>query len=416
MMNRLTEKLSESEKRRFYEIKNIFTDCLLMKDGLETIIRKASDQFLCPVILTTSTYRVLVLEDRGMPVEDPVWKLAEETGYCGAESVALFESEGVTRQVLESEGAFVLDQGLANELPRMLQKIRVFGKVGAYIGIFETARKFTQLDLAVCDLLCEILTVFFERDPSLLQLDSTIKDSILTDLVSGELQSATVLNDRLRSAGWKTFSHFQCILITPERTNTGIDNADYLSAAFKRNIAAANVIRVPEGLLLLLNFEKSPMERYRQKLTGTAEKYSLFMNASGVFDDLISLRAYYQLCIRVRRTAKRLQRPERLMFFEDLVFSVLAEELDGPERLTYMQNEYRVLSAYDSSHETEYCETLAVYIACACNVTEAAEKLFVHRNTLTRRLARIQEICGIDLGDGNSLIHFYFSAKMAQHA
>ena len=262
-MKELPEKLPPDEIIRYHEIKDTLTDCLLAKTDLETVIGKAADFFRCPIILTTSTYRVLVLEDRGTPVDDPVWKLAEETGYCGAESVALFESEGVTRQVLESSGAFVLDQGLANEIPRMLQKIHVFGKVGAYIGIFETDRRFTDLDLAVCDLLCEILTVFFERDPSALQLDLTIKDSILTDLISGQLQSATVLNDRLRAAGWKPHPHFQCILITPEKTSTGIDNADYLSAAFKRRIPAAHVILVPEGLLLLLNFDRSPMERYR---------------------------------------------------------------------------------------------------------------------------------------------------------
>ena len=408
---RSAELLTGEERELLSRYKIILLDCLLKKEPLKVLIRKAAEIFRCPVILTTSTYRVLVMDDFGYTVNDPIWITAAETGYCGAGAVALFESEGVTRQVLSSENAFVLSNGLADKIPRILQKIYTFGRVGAYIGIFQMERPFTDLDLSACDLLCEVLSVMLERSPGVLGQNQTIRDSILSDLISGDLHSATVLNDRLRTASWKPEAPFRCVLITPERSSTGIDNADYLSDLLKREILSAQVIRVPEGLLLLVDHEDRK-EFPEQKLSGIAESYRLYMNVSGSFDSLSRLRDYYQLCIRIHRTAKRLHLTDRITFFEDVVFSMLTEGLEKKEKLTFSQTEYRILSAYDREHETDYCGTLLKFIECGCNITNAAGKLYLHRNTLARRLMRITEICGLSPSDGKSLIHFYITAKM----
>ena len=58
------------------------------------------------------------------------------------------------------------------------------------------------------------------------------------------------------------------------------------------------------------------------------------------------------------------------------------------------------LKAYDSKRRnSDLIRTLRVYFASNANQSEAADKLFLHRNSLLYRLERIQELTGLNLKD-----------------
>ncbi len=57
------------------------------------------------------------------------------------------------------------------------------------------------------------------------------------------------------------------------------------------------------------------------------------------------------------------------------------------------------LLSHDRTSGTGYVETLRVYLANSCNVTQTAKRLFVHRHTLLKRLEKIREIGGVNLDD-----------------
>lgn len=58
----------------------------------------------------------------------------------------------------------------------------------------------------------------------------------------------------------------------------------------------------------------------------------------------------------------------------------------------------QTLAAHDVAHDTDYLSNLAEYLEAGSVISEAAEALHIHRNTLTYRLERIAEITGFDLG------------------
>ena len=53
----------------------------------------------------------------------------------------------------------------------------------------------------------------------------------------------------------------------------------------------------------------------------------------------------------------------------------------------------------DQVKGTDYLSTLSVYFDCGGDLTTAAKKLFLHRNTLKYRLGRIRELTGLNLED-----------------
>ena len=57
------------------------------------------------------------------------------------------------------------------------------------------------------------------------------------------------------------------------------------------------------------------------------------------------------------------------------------------------------IEAYDREHNSDLVRTLRVYFASNANTSEAADRLYLHRNSLPYRLARVQDLTGLDLKD-----------------
>jgi DNA-binding PucR family transcriptional regulator len=54
------------------------------------------------------------------------------------------------------------------------------------------------------------------------------------------------------------------------------------------------------------------------------------------------------------------------------------------------------LVAYDRERRSDLVRTLAAYFDAGANASEAADRLFLHRNSLLYRLERIRELTGLD--------------------
>jgi DNA-binding PucR family transcriptional regulator len=77
----------------------------------------------------------------------------------------------------------------------------------------------------------------------------------------------------------------------------------------------------------------------------------------------------------------------------------LLEELAGSPDLTPFGELVRPLIEHDRERRSDLVRTLRVYFATGANASEAADRLFLHRNSLLYRLERIQKLTGLDLKD-----------------
>jgi DNA-binding PucR family transcriptional regulator len=58
------------------------------------------------------------------------------------------------------------------------------------------------------------------------------------------------------------------------------------------------------------------------------------------------------------------------------------------------------LREQDRARGSDLVRTLRTYFAAGTNASEAADRLFLHRNSMLYRLERIQKLTGLDLRDG----------------
>ena len=67
---------------------------------------------------------------------------------------------------------------------------------------------------------------------------------------------------------------------------------------------------------------------------------------------------------------------------------------------------------YDKENQTDFLDTLMVYLECERNYADTARALFIHRNSLLYRIQRIQALTGLDLDDPSIRLHLILSLKM----
>lgn len=88
-------------------------------------------------------------------------------------------------------------------------------------------------------------------------------------------------------------------------------------------------------------------------------------------------------------------RSKNMSFFS--IFSSFHQ--NGEEILRSQRPELQKLLDYDRTHSTHYVHTLRVYLAHEGSQAKAANRLFIHRHTMAKRLEKICELGNWDLED-----------------
>jgi hypothetical protein len=100
--------------------------------------------------------------------------------------------------------------------------------------------------------------------------------------------------------------------------------------------------------------------------------------------------------------------------FEELGARYLALDALSTEVLTQLRAAVvDRLRSTDARRGTELLDTLEAYLAHGCQIGETADVLFVHRNTLRKRLARIEQLLDVDLAASGGLVEVYLGLRAA---
>jgi DNA-binding PucR family transcriptional regulator len=77
----------------------------------------------------------------------------------------------------------------------------------------------------------------------------------------------------------------------------------------------------------------------------------------------------------------------------------LLRELTRSPELAPFEELVRPLVEHDLERRSDLVRTLRAYFAAGSNASEAADRMFLHRNSMLYRLERIQRLTGLDLKD-----------------
>ena len=104
-------------------------------------------------------------------------------------------------------------------------------------------------------------------------------------------------------------------------------------------------------------------------------------------------------------------REQKPLYFGDLsVFRLLFQLQDSHELEAFCREALGPLLDYEGGGDL--LETLEAYCERLGNLTQTAEKLFIHRNSLLYRMERISQIAGLDLNNPDTRLAVHLAPKV----
>lgn len=197
------------------------------------------------------------------------------------------------------------------------------------------------------------------------------------------------------------YKAFQCIRSIPEEQSKKKLPVSYFCNLIEKSFPQSIAFEYENSVLILM----VAAEKHSDQLADSSmwELFSSMAITAGVSDvfmgtELSKFRFYYlQTCVAVNLGSQ--EDPERhVYFFKDyalhqMIYSCIGE---FPKELLFPAGFSRLI-AYDAMTQTDYIETLRVYLDTNMNVAKSAEKLFIHRSTFLERLKKIEKYLGMSL-------------------
>ena len=119
-------------------------------------------------------------------------------------------------------------------------------------------------------------------------------------------------------------------------------------------------------------------------------------------DDYVSLKEKFELCRNKLNVAEKYNVSGRVFNKDSLMFESIIDNLNENEK-------NRIINKFNDGFEkldNDIIQSIDVFFEFNLNLSEAAKKLYVHRNTLIYRLDKIQKYTSYDIRKFNDAVIF----------
>ena len=162
---------------------------------------------------------------------------------------------------------------------------------------------------------------------------------------------------------------------------------------------------------------ESAMELGRRLKENAAKEFTeakLIAGLSGPAMNLGEWPRIYNEALQAMQLGERLQVDEVVEFSSLGVYQLLGQLEDIDTVRQFTEQVIGPLVKYDQQHRSSLVQTIDFYFAHHGNISQTAEALFIHRNTLLYRLERIQELTNHDLNQSNMRLALHLALKLWQ--
>lgn len=381
------QKMEEIVQNHYLELIHLSTLDL----GISRIIKKSAEILGNPLVITDESYDLVGYSSTG-EVNDPIWKAIVESGYCPIDIVKILRHEGFEKQLEREASPLFLTQGeFSKYIRRLVTEIRIGEQLKGYMALLEYEKPITPMDQEILKFVSAVIALEFAKSDAISKARGHLGQELLGDLVKGKISSEAVAWNRVKSLDWSLGEYFQVALISSkENRSIGGEYYDSVQSIILRFLPASKISFSSKYIVILATGNnKDMLEKVLPALEKFCQQHYLCLGIGRPYKTLMEISLSFKEAQKALMLAHSVDAPDFVHYYDDLAIYDL---------LTNVKNSYRIhpglskLIEYDSENGTNYVTTLAVYLRNYKNLSQTADDLFLHRNTILYRLRKIEEI------------------------
>ncbi|HHW28164.1 MAG TPA: hypothetical protein GXX21_01205 [Syntrophomonadaceae bacterium] len=305
-----------------------------------------------------------------------------------------------------------------------LQPIQVDSAIYGYLCILDDPRKLHAMDFTAMEQAALVMALDFQKRMAVEEIERRYLNDFVRDLLEGRMESRSNALHRGTIYKWdltKPQVLFVIKLVTP--LGQGISHASIeakmhylqkLEEVIRKAINSHSnrylVAHLGDVNVMLLipksettaSIKEESIEVARQlipHLQKVIESQDMVVKIgiSRVCYDFFELPTAFHEAVESIQMNVQMDLSNEIVHYDDLGINRLLLRITDKEELkNYCEEHLGELIRYDEEHKTSLLKTLSVVIETDGNLKAAANKLFIHYNTLRYRLRKIKELSGID--------------------
>jgi sugar diacid utilization regulator len=407
-------------------------NAIINKRSIQDIITM-SEPILGNFISVTDSALSLLAYTKNIPTDDPVSVFLIKNGYHSEKMVRKFKQFG-RFDVWKKSSGLVIDTSKAISKYTAISKVFTFNDVYyTHVVMTTTHREMTPglLDLFtyMVDVLKHNVIQNWEKEKNY----SHIYNTLVADLMEGNLTERELVEERARIVGFKPNSQY--VVMIPA---VGREREYFFPGRVARDLTHLFPSIVPVyyncRLILLLHhidiahlIEDQDME---SKLNAYFRDNNIFCGVSDIFDDLLELPNAYQQAVLTLKQLKMCSQNGKIIWDRESKLSNIAHFrnyyagclIDRSEQSEKFWKSSRygkmLIELYESDLEknTNNLEVLYAYLINERRASETAAQLHMHRNNVVYRISRIENMLNLRLEDKLTRINLMMSFLMLRNS
>ncbi|MCC8120816.1 MAG: helix-turn-helix domain-containing protein [Oscillospiraceae bacterium] len=219
-----------------------------------------------------------------------------------------------------------------------------------------------------------------------------------------------VLERQLALFSWETGCRKQVLIVSaptgPVRLNM------HLIRELTREDLSVCIVPYQGRIVILCNLDLAESSGFFQRLSALLSERGYCGASSFAFTDLEQFSKSYQQALTILEYSAKL--PGVLCRCQDIAMSIAAKLLRDYTATSLVHPALAFFKEYDATHGTELYPTLFSYLRNERRSQQTAQELFIHRNTLSLRLEKLQALYPLDLDDADERFYLLFSFSLDQ--
>ena len=267
------------------------------------------------------------------------------------------------------------------------------------ITFFIWDRSVTQDDQALAAMVAGAFSVFMRKRFYVSGASQASRISLLRELLNYKPGLKSYYERSIAMENLHTLSGgFRLICVCAEESCPM--DAETLAMEIQCRLPRVWTFPYKDGLLIVFNEPGISADEVTAQLDPLLGVHQLSACVSMEFASLLELRYVYedtQVCLSIamrKAPAIRLHRAERYL---DLAFLHKCRQYFPLDQ--YYLEGFNRLHEYDDETGRGYLTTLTAYLDNNMSISAAAKQIFMHRNTMSQQLDKIEEILGVPLKD-----------------
>lgn len=362
--------------------------------------------FGCPMVMSGVGLQIVAYTSALLP-DEPVVRGAIERGYFDEEAVAHFREEGLTAMWEQIDGLTLVEKTTSQrDYPIVFYVFRVDDNYYLHLTVHLRNISYNEGFRDRLQILVDIIERHVSHNPPSRSFFEDSASAALSNCVQGNARIGSRTLQAFKTMGFDKTTRFRLWTIDyglmPGEAQVAVSLALELVGLARVGV----ILAVADTKVVVLESMHMRALSIADALSSHLSQHDAVTVYSDCLSDLDSLPFAYQQCCAGIEASSLFNYERKACYsftccFRDYLLLRGANNIEFVEECS-QRGIVGIIRERDRAEGTQDAEMLRTYIASERRTQLAAEKLFVHRNTLAYRMQRLEESLGISLDDAST--------------